>query len=335
MTPIGKPKFGAVLPAGFRLELSPDVPVHRQYQDIVETAQYVEKLGFDSCWVYDHFCPWPIVKSKHSVFEAWTLLAAISQLTSRIRIGTMVTSVFYRNPALLAKIATTVDIASNGRLDFGIGAGWDKEESEAYGYEFPSAGERVTTLIESVRTIKKLWTSTEGATFDGKNVRVNDAYFYPKPVQKPHPPVLIGGSGERILKFAAKEANAINLDSPTLEQTSQKLKVLEAHCKASGRDYDRLEKSIHLFLFLSKDEREAKNSAKKIYDLYANAGKNSSNETFEQYQLSRIVGTPKLCVDRLGEYRKLGVSHFIFWIPDIANHEALELLSSKVIPNLY
>ena len=149
-----KPKFGAMVPTGSRLEFGPEGDPIRQFQDVVETAQEAEKLGLDSCWVYDHFCPWPIIKSKHSVFEAWTLLSAISQVTSRIRIGTMVTSAYYRNPALLAKIAATIDIASNGRLDFGIGAGWDEEESDAYGYEFPSAGERVTTLFEAVRTIK-------------------------------------------------------------------------------------------------------------------------------------------------------------------------------------
>jgi len=329
-----KTKFGAALPAGFRLEISPEVPVRKQYQDIVETAQHMEKLGFDSCWVYDHFCPWPIVKSDHSLFEAWTVLAALSQVTSRIRIGTVVTSAFYRNPALLAKMATTVDIASNGRLDFGIGAGWDQEESEAYGYKFASAGERVTTMIESVRIIKKLWTANGGATFDGKFVKIKDAYLYPKPVQKPYPPILIGGGGERILKFAAKEADAINLDSPTLEQTSEKLKMIESHCKAVGADYNRLKKSAHLFLFLSKEEQEAKKSARKIYDVYENAGKNSSHESFEQYQFSRIVGTPKQAVDRLRAYKKLGISHFIFWIPEIVNHEALDLLASQVIPNL-
>lgn len=329
-----KIKFGVVLPSGFRLEQSPDVPTHRQFQDIIETARYAEKLGFHSCWVYDHFCPWPIVKTKHSVFEAWSLLSALSQTTSRIRIGTVVTSAFYRNAGLLAKIAATVDIASNGRLDFGIGAGWDQEESEAYGYEFASAGERVSTLIESVKIIKKLWTSTEGATFEGKYVEIDDAYFYPKPFQKPYPPILVGGSGERILKFAAREADAINLDSPTLEQTSQKLQMLKSYCEESGLDYNRLEKSAHLFLFISKDEHEAKDNARKVYDVYENAGKNSSKESFEQYQLSRIVGTPKHSVERLEAYRKLGISHFIFWIPDIVNHEALDLLSSQVIPNL-
>ena len=145
---------------------------------------------------------------------------------------------------------------------------------------------------------------------------------------------MIGGAGERILQFAAKEADAINLDSPTPEQVSQKLQVLEAYCKKSGRDYHRLEKSIHLFLFLSKDEQEARKSAKQIYDVYENAGKNQANGTFEEYLTSRICGTPEYCLDRLRVYRKLGVSHFIFWIPEIVNHEALELLSSKVIPNL-
>lgn len=329
-----KPKFGAMVPTGSRLEFVPNEDPHRQFRDAVGIAQEAEKLGLDSCWVYDHFCPWPIVKSEYSVFESWTLLSAISQVTSRIKIGTMVTSAYYRNTALLAKIAATVDVASNGRLIFGIGAGWDEEESNDYGYEFPSAGERVTTLIESVRIIKKLWTAPEGATFEGKRVRVSNAYLFPKPVQKPHPPVMIGGSGERILQFAAKEADSINLDSPTLEQTSEKLNMLERYCEKSGLNYDKLEKSIHLFLFLSKDEQEARKSAKEIYDLYEHVGKNQMNGTFEEYLTSRICGTPEYCLDRLRAYRKLGVSHFIFWIPDVTNHESLELLSSQVIPNL-
>jgi alkanesulfonate monooxygenase SsuD/methylene tetrahydromethanopterin reductase-like flavin-dependent oxidoreductase (luciferase family) len=329
-----KVKFGALLPSGFRLELAAGEDARKQFLEIAETAKDLEKRGFDSCWVYDHFNPWPFVKSKNPVFEAWTLLSAISQATSKIRIGTMVTCGYYRNPALLAKMAATLDVASNGRLNFGIGAGWAKEETESYGYDFPSAGSRVTTLIESVKAIKRLWSVDGGVDYQGRIVRVNDAYFYPKPLQKPHPPIFIGGAGDRILKFAAGEADAINLDSMSLEQTSQKLSTLESFCGKSGRDYDDIEKSIHRFLFISKNEDQALNDAKRYYEMYREAGRLASNVSFEEFLRSRICGTPEQCSDQLREYRKLGVSHFIFWFPEILRRESVELFSSNVMSSI-
>ena len=159
-----------------------------------------ETLGFDSFWVMDHFHQTPLIgKPGEPMLESWTTLSALSGITSRIKLGTLITGIIYRHPSVLAKIAATLDVLSKGRLFMGIGAAWDKPESIAYGITFPAIKERLLRLEETIQIIRKMWTEEPSASFVGKYYQIQNAYCNPKPIQKPSPSIMIGGSGEQTL----------------------------------------------------------------------------------------------------------------------------------------
>lgn len=180
------------------------------YTQIRDLAQSAEKSGFDSFWVSDHFFGGPGGKSDQNCLEAWTLLAALARDTTKIRLGVLVAAIQYRNPALQAKIAAGVDHISSGRLEFGVGAGWKEDEYRAYGYDFPSPGDRVEQLRDGLEITRRLW-QDDRATYHGKHYRIDDAVCAPKPTQKPHPPIWIGGAGPRVMRLAARYADGFDL----------------------------------------------------------------------------------------------------------------------------
>lgn len=203
-----------------------------------------EESGFDHLWGYDHFGG---VRASISrpVYEGWTMLTAMAEATSRIRIGLMVTGNSYRHPGVLAKMAVTVDHLSQGRLEFGIGAGWAREEHEMLGIPFlDSAGDRIRQMDEAIQVVKLLWME-ERASFDGTYYRLRDAVAEPKPFQRPHPPIWIGGSGERLtLRFAAQHASVWNYPGGTVEEAGRLAGVLDAHCATVGRSPDEVRRSV-------------------------------------------------------------------------------------------
>ncbi|OLC21730.1 MAG: hypothetical protein AUH33_01180 [Chloroflexi bacterium 13_1_40CM_68_21] len=180
------------------------------YEEIRDLARAAEASGFSSFWVSDHFFGGTGGTPDRNCLEAWTLLAALSRDTTRIRLGVLVAAVQYRNPALQAKMAAGVDHMSGGRLEFGIGAGWKEEEYRAYGYDFPPPGERVGQLRDGLEITRRLWTE-ERATYHGKHYRVEDAVCAPKPTQRPRPPIWIGGEGPRVMRLAARYADGFDL----------------------------------------------------------------------------------------------------------------------------
>ncbi|HEY4383277.1 MAG TPA: LLM class F420-dependent oxidoreductase [Ktedonobacteraceae bacterium] len=199
--------------------------------------------NMEHAWAFDHFIPLTADITGPEL-EGWTLLGALAARTERIRLGLMVTGNTYRHPAVLANIATTVDVISNGRLDFGIGAGWNKTEHDMYGMELYAPGERIKRLGEACEVIKLLWTETR-ANFDGKYYQLKDALCEPKPVQKPYPPFVIGGSGEQLtLRVVAKYASIWNFVGGDIETFRHKNDVLNQHCAAIGRDPSTIERSI-------------------------------------------------------------------------------------------
>src|SRR3954447_16965793 len=179
MTPL---VFGAFVPQGWKMELSSIDGAEQKWQTAVEVGQLIEQLGYDSLWVYDHFhnVPRP---AHEAVFECWTTIAAISQRTSRVRLGQMVGCAPYRSPALLAKITSTIDVISGGRLDWGIGAGWYEHEFNGYGYEFAAAKDRIGVLRETVEIVKSMWREPD-TTYDGTYFRLQGAQCDPKPLQQ-------------------------------------------------------------------------------------------------------------------------------------------------------
>jgi len=212
------------------------------YAELRDFAREAERVGIESFWVSDHFFGGPVGVPDRDCLEAWTLLAALARDTERIRLGVMVTAAQYRNPALLAKIVAGVDQMSAGRVEFGIGAGWKAEEYRAYGYEFPPAGARVEQLKDALEICRRLWTS-DRATYHGKHYRIDDAVCAPKPAQRPHPPIWVGGSGPRVMRLAARYADGFDLGRRgpagvplSEEEMTSALAEVRKVCADSGRD---------------------------------------------------------------------------------------------------
>ena len=212
------------------------------YEEIRDAWVAADELGFDTAWGHDHLLNQNDVSGPED--EGWTLLAALFAQTRRIRGGLMVTANTFRHPGVLAKIATTIDRISGGRLEVGLGAGWFEPEHRQYGLELPPMRDRLQRLDETCSILKALWTAPR-ATFQGKHYQVQDAYHEPKPIQRPHPPIVIGGAGEKVtLRIAARHATEWNLATGTPEVFRHKCEVLDAHCRALGRDPSTLARSI-------------------------------------------------------------------------------------------
>src|SRR2546422_8050239 len=210
-------QFGLFVPQGWRMDLLGIADPVEAYETMARVALEAEALGYHAVWLFDHFHTVP-TPTQEVTFECWTSTAALARDTRRIRIGQMVTCNSYRHPALLAKMASTVDVLSHGRLNFGIGAGWYEHEYRAYGYEYPDAPARLRHLREAVQVILAMWTQEE-AHFEGNYYQVRGAINQPKGVQKPHIPLLIGGDGEKVtLNLVAPDGDACHVgdDPPTM-----------------------------------------------------------------------------------------------------------------------
>jgi len=223
-------------------------PQHTTWSAMVDVWKEADGIElFESAWNFDHFYPF-FSDSTGPCLEAWTMLAAMAQATSRIRIGCQVTGMIYRHPAVLANMAATVDIISGGRLILGVGAGWNQEECDAYGIELPPLKQRFDAFDEGVQAILGLLTQTT-TTFEGKHVTLREARCEPKPVQRPYPPICIGGNGpKRTLLATAKWAQQWNSITPTPEAWLASKAILLEHCAAVGRDPSEIECSVNVMV---------------------------------------------------------------------------------------
>ncbi|TDO17469.1 F420-dependent oxidoreductase-like protein [Mycobacterium sp. BK086] len=223
------------------------------YPELEQFWRAADELGFEAIWNYDHF--YGLAENAAPTHEGWTMLAAMAVVIQRARIGCMVTGVTYRNPAILAKMAVTVDHISGGRLDFGIGAGWHEAEHLGYGIEFPSAGTRVAMLDEALTVIRRLWTE-ETVAFEGRFYTLNDALCEPKPIQRPHPPIVVGGSQPKMLRVIARHADEWNMPSHGAPQLwgDASVRLTEA-CEEVGRDPATIRRSVQVFLYPDQPEQ--------------------------------------------------------------------------------
>jgi F420-dependent oxidoreductase-like protein len=221
-------------------------PQHTTYEAIRRVWQQVDaNPAFDHAWLFDHYAP-IFSDLDGPCLEGWTTLAALAAETNRIRLGLMVTGNTYRHPAVLASIAATVDIVSNGRLDLGIGAGWNEYEHTSMGIPLYPPGTRIRRLDEACQIIKSLFTQ-HLTTFEGRYYQLSEARRAPKPVQKPHPPILIGGGGEKLtLRVVAKHADIWNFVGGSVEDFKRKVGILGEHCQAVGRDIDTIDLSTQV-----------------------------------------------------------------------------------------
>src|SRR3954451_1619881 len=217
---------------------------HTTYEDMLAVWREADGIPvFEHAWLFDHFAPIQGALDG-PCFEGWTLLTALAALTSRLRVGLMVTGNTYRHPAVLAHVAATLDVISNGRVDFGIGAGWNEYEHQSMGIPLYPPGERIRRLGEACDLIKLLWTHPL-TDFDGRYYQLKEARCEPKPIQQPYPPFVIGGSGEQLtLRVVARHANVWNFAGGTLETFQHKVKVLHEHCAAVGRDPSEIALSV-------------------------------------------------------------------------------------------
>jgi F420-dependent oxidoreductase-like protein len=280
-----------------------------------------ESSGFDSFWVMDHFHQIPFVGARDEpMLEGWMTIAAISGITSKIRLGTLVTGNTYRHPSVLAKIGATLDVMSKGRLFMGIGAGWNEEEANAYGIPFPSTKERLKRLEEAVQVIKKMWTE-EPANFNGRHYKLQTAHCNPKPIQKPHPPIMVGGEGKReTLRIVAKYANACNLfGSPNT--VKHKLNVLREHCKNEGRDYNEILKTKLTTVVIGKRKGEAE---RRLAELFERAPP-------ERIKEMTIYGTPEEVYHEIKALEDAGVEYLIVNFVAKRESEGVSIFTDEVI----
>lgn len=220
-------------------------PQYTTIEDMRSVWQIADEAGFDHCWTFDHFAA--IGEDFHGVvWEGWMLLAAMAQATKRVRIGCMVTGNTYRHPAVLAKMAVTVDHLSGGRLEFGLGAAWAEREHIMLGLEFGTLRDRMDRFEEACQVIRRLWTQ-DSFSFDGKHYQLTDAIANPKPVQQPYPPIWVGGKGrKRSLRITAQYADAWNATGVSTEEFAELCGVLDAHCADVGRDPAAIRRTIQL-----------------------------------------------------------------------------------------
>lgn len=285
-------------------------------------ATTAENNGFDSFWVMDHFHQIPMIgKVEEPMLESWTTLSVVAGLTTKIKLGTLVTGIMYRYPAILAKVAATLDVLSKGRLFMGIGAAWNEEESNAYGIHFPAASERMSRLEEAIQIIRKMWTEEPSASFNGIYYQIRNAYCNPKPIQKPSPPILVGGSGERkTLKIVAKYADACNLFG-SAETVKRKLNILKEHCKSVGRDYNSILKT-KLSIIVVEDEKQT--SEKKIEQIFKGMPE-------EQIREFAIHGTPEEVLRQIESFEQVGIQYLIVDLDPTRELEALDVFANKII----
>ncbi|HVN87123.1 MAG TPA: TIGR03560 family F420-dependent LLM class oxidoreductase [Candidatus Binatia bacterium] len=288
---------------------------------IRERAQLADRLGYDSIFFVDHFWSRGMPDMDH--LEAWTVMSATAAVTERLKIGALVMCNSYRSPALLAKMAASLDGLSNGRTILGIGAGWMDEEYRAYGYPFPSVRTRIEQLDEGLEIIKRLFTERR-ATLQGKYYAIERAANNPKPVQQPYPPILIGGAGEKLLlRVVARHADIWNCPNNVATELPHRLAVLHDHCAAIGRDPNQIEVSEQCVVVLGKDDAEfkekwtlAQGALGRVFDLEKTA----------------FRGTPNQVVDQLHRRREQGVTFFTMLFGDFHQPSTLELFCEKVAP---
>ena len=301
--------FGAVLNEAPQMSIAPN------YGELAALCQKFEVMGFDSAWLMDHFTWGP----DDAVFECWTTLSALSRETSKIHLGPFFLCNGYRNPALVAKMAATLDVISGGRLELGMGAGWKEDEYRAYGYAFDPPKVRIEKLDEAASIVKMMWTGRP-VTFRGKYYHVSEAVCRPKPIRPNGPNLWIGGGGERFtLRVAAKHADACNFSglSTSLKEFQRKLSIFERHCRSVGRRSGEIVKSVTLEIVLGKDDDEARRRERQ-------APNSRSSQT-------RFVGTPSRCIALLQEFMDSGATYFMIHAEDLLS--SLDLFEEEVLPS--
>ena len=312
-------KIGAFIPQGWRMDLS-GITKENQWKTILDSASKIENLGYESIWVYDHFHTVP-TPTQDPTYECWSLMSALSQTTSRVRLGQMCTCNSYRNPSYLTKVASTIDVMSGGRLEYAIGAGWYDQEYEAYGYEYPSAGIRLKMLEESLIIYKRM-TTQEKASFEGEYYQIKDAINQPKPIQEPHPPLWVCGGGEKVtLKLLARYGDYGNWDVD-VDGFISKSNILKQHCDTENRDFDDIGKTLHTNVIIGDNQSDLDNKLEKISE--------ATSIPKDIYLKKPLVGVKNEVFEKIDEFETHGCVYLIAYIADIVWGDTLDILKDKL-----
>ncbi len=325
-------RFGAFVPQGWRLTLA-GIPTEDHWPTMLGVAKDIERLGFESGWVFDHFHTIP-VPTQEVTYEAWTLMAALAATTDTLRLGQMCTCNTYRPPSYLAKVASSIDVISAGRLEMGIGAGWYEHEHDGYGYPFLPPRQRLGMLEEGVEIMKAMWTEEE-VTYEGEHYTLRGAICQPKPVQQPHIPIWVAGGGEKVtLRIAARHATYTNFGGLSLDDFEHKSKILRDHCADVGTEFESITRSTNFDILCAATEAGVAEKKRWLLDHIGNYVPKERAERFVA-GFDRSSGTPEQIVARLEAYRSAGMGYAIVQFADAAyDPESRELFATEVIPAL-
>lgn len=298
------------------------------YKQVRDLALQCRPHGFSSIWASDHF-----MLNRDDVdrdcLDCWTLLTAIAVEVKDIRIGSLVTCMSYRHPAVMAKIAASTDVISEGRLEFGIGAGWKDIEYEAYGIPFPTPGERVDRFLEGIQIIKSLWTQPK-TTFSGRYYSVDDAVAAPKPVQSPHPPILIGGSKPRMLRAMARYADTVNmLGTRDPAEYAALLGKLEGYCEEEGTSFDRIRKTNMMTFVVANNDADVESLLARVA-----AADSMSSDEYREKRARAFIGTAAEAVELINQYSEIGVTQIQTTFPFGEELRSMEIFAEEIIPRV-
>ncbi|SDN59081.1 alkanesulfonate monooxygenase [Allokutzneria albata] len=310
------------MPVDFRIFTEPQQGA--TYDDLLRVARCAEDAGYGAFFRSDHYLKMGGVTGLPGPTDAWITLAGLARETSRIRLGTLMTAGTFRHPGPLAISVAQVDHMSGGRVEFGIGSGWFAEEHTAYGIPFPDVRERFDRYAEQLAVITGLWQTSEGETFSyrGEHYQLTDSPALPKPAQRPHPPVLIGGLGaKRTPKLAARYADEFNVPFADMDTAVAQFERVAAACAEKGRDPRSVVRSAALVACVAKDEARLAERAAAI------------GREVEELRRNGLAGSPTEVVDKLGQWRdKTGITRVYFQLMDLDDLDQVELIAAEVFP---
>ncbi len=304
------------------------------WADFLEAAKIADELGFYGFYPSDHFMMLADGSASGRGYvgdqqhDSLTMIAALTGHTTRLRLGTLVLGNLFRNPGLVAKMISAIDHASNGRVELGIGANWQEQECRAYGFDFPPPRERLRRLRESLIIIRALWRG-EPATFAGEYYSIDNPTFEPKPLQSPHPPIIVGGGSRQALRMAVDMADEWNSTAP-YTQLKEKLDLLDELCAAAGRSRDTIACSKLISLNLTESKAEAQAAAERI----AGSGTGGDSVLAKATEVALIGGAEEVA-EQISRWSNLGVDHFHFSTPRPMNRRMLETFAAKVMPRSF
>ena len=315
--------------------------VHRDYplmtnldrESVMRGVDLVVDAGFGGLWAPDHF----ILGPAHEEYEVWTLLAALAERTADVDIGPLVGAITYRNPALLAKMATTVDHLSDGRLHLGLGAGWHAEEHRRYGYDFPDVQTRFGMLEETLEILTRMCTE-DAPSFEGEHFQIDGAYNQPPPIQEPHPPIVLGGGSPRILRLTARYADEWNVEisgrnrGPSVEFKSRKL---DEYLLEEGREPDEVRRSWLAHVIVRENEEELAQICEDIFPLPWGEEEDiderlTADNAWEKGQM--LIGTPATVSERIAEIEAMGFDRIQLMFMDYPDTRSIELFADEIMP---